>query len=130
MKKLLKNIALAAVIGFAVGVGVSLLAPMIGAAAGIAAANLGGMANPIFMGLFAGSWGALGAVATPAITWIGTKLFSKKTSHAHDINVSSPQQTATESPSIDTPEKTQENTKFQDMELARREQATMGMRRA
>jgi hypothetical protein len=115
MKKLLKNIALAAVIGFAVGVGVSLLAPMIGAAAGIAAANLGGMANPIFMGLFAGSWGALGAMATPAITWIGTKLFSKKTSHAHDINVSSPQETIMEFKSVDYSEPTPETTKFRDM---------------
>jgi len=115
MKKLLKNIALAAAIGIAVGVGVSLLAPMIAAAAGISAASLGGMANPIFMGLFAGSWGALGAMATPAITWIGTKLFSKKTSHAHDINVSSPQQTVTESLLVDCPEKTQQTSKFCDM---------------
>jgi hypothetical protein len=129
MKKLLKNIALAAVIGFAVGVGVSFLAPMIGAAAGIAAANLGGMANPVFMGLFAGSWGALGAVATPAITWIGTKLFSKKEAHSHDINISSPQHTMDESRSVDCPEH-QQGTKFQDMERARRSEQAVAAGRS
>lgn len=71
MKNLIKNVALAAVAGFAVGSLLSLVCiPLIAGALGLTLESMGGMANPMFMGLFAGSWGAIGALITPVCSYV------------------------------------------------------------
>jgi len=88
MKKLIKDIVLAAAIGFAVGALVSFAAPAIATLAGLETA--GAMANPIFMGLFASAWGAFGAAAAPLINGIVDAFTRKKPVIVQDINASSP----------------------------------------
>lgn len=92
MKKIVKDILVAAAIGLVVGALVSFAAPTIAAIAGTGAA--GAMGNTVFMALFAASWGAFGAAITPAISFLANKLGGNK--HAalsQDINTSSPMQT-------------------------------------
>jgi len=112
MNKILKSIVMAALIGALVGVGVSILAPAIAGAAGFATA--GNMASPVFMALFAGSWGALGAAVTPAISFVADKIFNRRPTEVHDVNASSPVQTVTQH-SVQEEQNMLENCKFTKM---------------
>lgn len=91
MKKIFKDILVAAAIGAVVGVLVSFAAPTIAAIAGTGAA--GAMGSPVFMALFAGSWGAFGAAITPIVTFAANKFLGGKSLFKKDINTSSPMQT-------------------------------------
>jgi hypothetical protein len=68
MGNVLKNVFKAALIGFAVGMSLSLIAPGIASLTGANPAMLGNFINPLFTGTFVATLNAITAVVAPVVS--------------------------------------------------------------
>jgi hypothetical protein len=70
MNSLMQKVIKSAAISFAVGALLALAVPPLATMVGIQLASVGVMANPMWLGAFFGTWGAINAVVEPAMNHI------------------------------------------------------------